>query len=109
MPVFGDQKSNKAETQAHGWTIMLDWDHLTEETFKNAIIQGLSEKRYIIHLFHQNNIIQIFFRMREIVKTRSKLMRDQRLSAKEKFRYWVNYVVQHKGAHHLKSPMMGMP
>ena len=40
---------------------------------------------------------------------RGKLMRDQPVSPQDLVTYWVEYVVRHKGARHLRSPFLDMP
>ncbi|RXG58613.1 UDP-glucuronosyltransferase 2B1 [Armadillidium vulgare] len=47
--------------------------------------------------------------IREAVKRRSLLMRDTPRKPKDEVAYWVEYVIRHRGAEHLRSPFVDMP
>lgn len=53
MPVFGDQTYNAAEIEAEGWGQQVRWEELTEEKFRTAIQETLSNDRYSLHYFVQ--------------------------------------------------------
>ncbi|KAK3880682.1 hypothetical protein Pcinc_014840 [Petrolisthes cinctipes] len=47
--------------------------------------------------------------MRKVVQHRSKLMQDQPVLPGEWVTYWVEYVIRHRGALHLRCPAVHMP
>ena len=47
--------------------------------------------------------------MREEAARRGRTMRDQLLPPKDLITFWVEYVVRHDGARHLRSPFIDMP
>ncbi|XP_066970092.1 uncharacterized protein [Macrobrachium rosenbergii] len=92
MPVFGDQMGNMKEVERQGWGKTVPWNDLTEG--------GLVEEINSV----MNNAT-----MHEIVETRSRLMRDQPMTPKEQLLFWTGYVIRHKGATRLRSPIAQMP
>ena len=46
--------------------------------------------------------------MTEVVKKRSSIMKDQLNTPKEQVIYWVEYLLRHNGASHLRSPIADM-
>ena len=47
-------------------------------------------------------------RYKNAVQHRSELMKDQPMSPQETVVYWTEYVIRHKGAKHLRSPVLDM-
>ncbi|KAB7504249.1 UDP-glucuronosyltransferase [Armadillidium nasatum] len=91
MPVFGDQMANIAEVIAENWGNELKWAELTEQTFRSAILDTME------------NVT-----IKQEVQKRSLLMRDWPFTPSKEVVYWVEYVVRHKGASNLKSPLVTM-
>ncbi|CAO1424243.1 unnamed protein product [Diamesa tonsa] len=85
IPIFGDQKMNMAKAFAQGWGLKVDFGSMDEDSLLSAIEEVLSNPKYS-----------------EKVKYLSDLYRDRPLSAKETAIYWVEYVIKHKGAPHLR-------
>ncbi|XP_046639071.1 UDP-glycosyltransferase UGT5-like [Daphnia pulicaria] len=86
LPVFADQPINAQKAHDDGYAIRLDWDNLTEEILFDAIQRILSNSSYVE-------------RMNQV----SALMRDQTDRPLDRAVYWIEYVIRHQGAPHLRS------
>ncbi|XP_044268837.1 UDP-glycosyltransferase UGT5-like [Tribolium madens] len=86
IPVFGDQKYNIATAEQDGYAIGIQLNDLSEETLTRALNEVLINQKY-----------------RNVVKQRSTLMHDRPMTPVETAIYWVEHVIRHKGAPHLKS------
>ncbi|EFX64661.1 hypothetical protein DAPPUDRAFT_66055 [Daphnia pulex] len=86
LPVFADQPINAQKAHDDGYAIRLDWDNLTEEILFDAIQRILSNSSYVE-------------RMNQV----SALMRDQTDRPLDRAVYWIEYVIRHQGASHLRS------
>ena len=91
LPVYGDQPGNSQSMVDQGYGLLLDYLTMTEESFKGAIDEVLSNRKYT-----------------DKVKHFSKVYRDRPITAREEVVYWIEYVIRHKGAEHLKSPLIDM-
>ncbi|RXG73640.1 UDP-glucuronosyltransferase 1-1 [Armadillidium vulgare] len=91
MPIFADQESNMKEVESEGWGRVMMWKKLEENTFRELILEMLNNKKVI-----------------EIAKQKSVLMKDRLVPPDEEAAYWVEYVMRHKGANHIKSPVFMM-
>ncbi|EDS33967.1 UDP-glucuronosyltransferase 2B15 [Culex quinquefasciatus] len=87
IPIFGDQQLNMARVEQSGWGLRVNYVDLDEETFSNALTEVLGNAKY-----SQN------------VEAASRRLRDQPLPPMDMAKYWVNYVLRHDGAEHLRSP-----
>uniref|UniRef100_A0A182P028 UDP-glucuronosyltransferase n=1 Tax=Anopheles epiroticus TaxID=199890 RepID=A0A182P028_9DIPT len=87
IPMFGDQPVNLAKVEKEGWAYVLQHTELTVETFSKAVNEVLHNPRY-----------------RDNVQRLSQLFRDRPQSAMNTAVYWTEYVIRHKGAHHLRYP-----
>ncbi|XP_047498158.1 UDP-glucosyltransferase 2-like isoform X1 [Penaeus chinensis] len=92
LPVMGDQQTNMVQVAREGWGKVLFWDQLSEEALAEGIRSVMGDRS-----------------MREEAKRRSRVMKDQPQPAGDVASYWVNYVIRHKGAPHLRSPVVTMP
>ncbi|XP_044729028.1 UDP-glycosyltransferase UGT5-like [Chrysoperla carnea] len=92
IPMFADQFINMNIANKHGYCLMLDYQNITEETISNAINEVLSTKKYF-----------------ENVKRHSNIINDQLVHPLDKAVYWVEYVIRHKGAPHLRSAGADIP
>lgn len=87
MPFFLDQFAHCKRLANHlKMGVILDPKSVTEENFRAAIMEVLSDKTY------RNNAQRV-----------KSLMTDKPVKSKELFLYWINYAIRHKGAHHLVS------
>ncbi|KAL3267332.1 hypothetical protein HHI36_011463 [Cryptolaemus montrouzieri] len=85
FPFFGDQMSNVKRVERFGLGKWMKFLELEEETFEKNIKELLSDPKYS-----------------EAAKYRSKLLIDKPISQAEAVTFWVDYVIKHKGADHLK-------
>ncbi|XP_035706972.1 UDP-glucuronosyltransferase 2B7-like [Folsomia candida] len=89
IPFFGEQPLNARTAENRGYLVRLDWNELTEERLMEAIQEVISNPKY-----------------RDNVKQLSAIFRDQidnPLDRAVYWVYWVEYVMRHKGAYHLRS------
>ncbi|CAG9767342.1 unnamed protein product [Ceutorhynchus assimilis] len=91
MPLFGDQKTNAAQAVKNGYGLRLSFHTLTETDLSNAVQELLYNKTYT-----------------EAIRKTSELFLDRPMSPLETAIYWVEYVIRHKGAPHLKVPGVGI-
>lgn len=77
------------ERDSHG--IKVDYTTMMEDDFRNAVETVLFNKSYS-----------------ENVKRYSVLYKDRPLTARQSVVYWSEYVIRHRGAAHLKSPLVYM-
>uniref|UniRef100_A0A2H8TSU3 UDP-glucuronosyltransferase 1-3 n=1 Tax=Melanaphis sacchari TaxID=742174 RepID=A0A2H8TSU3_9HEMI len=86
FPVFGDQFQNLKISQENGFGIISNFHTLKEDTFERDVKLILTDMR-----FTKN------------AKNMSKIFHDRPMSALDTAVYWVEYVIRHKGAHHLQT------
>ncbi|CAH1375667.1 hypothetical protein MTP99_017076 [Tenebrio molitor] len=86
IPVFGDQKNNIAAAMNNGFAVSMPLAEITEEKLSWALNEVLNNPTY-----------------RENIQIRSKLMKDRPLKPIDSAVYWVEHVIRHKGAPHLRS------
>ncbi|RXG56124.1 2-hydroxyacylsphingosine 1-beta-galactosyltransferase [Armadillidium vulgare] len=91
IPVIGDQETNMIEVEDEGWGRVMRWKELEENTLRELILDVLNNKK-----------------MTEIVKQKSIIMKDRLVPPDEEAAYWVEYVMRHKGAPHIRSPLFMM-
>lgn len=84
IPMFGDQEHNAAQALQEGWGQVVTFDDLTEATLTAAIQEVLGNESY-----------------RKTVRKIADLYRDRPQTGLDLATFWVEYVVRHKGAHHL--------
>ncbi|KAL1513693.1 hypothetical protein ABEB36_003068 [Hypothenemus hampei] len=91
IPIFGDQFMNMRRLKQFGLGLELP--------FKNLSAQSL---KYFIHETINNPVYA------ENAKKRSRIMRDRPMKPLDLAVYWVEYVLQHEGAHHLKNSLLNL-
>uniref|UniRef100_W8ASC2 UDP-glucuronosyltransferase 2B15 n=1 Tax=Ceratitis capitata TaxID=7213 RepID=W8ASC2_CERCA len=92
MPFYCDQHLNLKKAELHGYAISLHFQAITFEVLKTALTELLENPSY------RNNIKRI-----------SNIFHDRPLNARETAVYWIEYVIRHKGAPHLRAAGMDMP
>uniref|UniRef100_A0A3P8TWB1 UDP-glucuronosyltransferase n=1 Tax=Amphiprion percula TaxID=161767 RepID=A0A3P8TWB1_AMPPE len=92
IPLFFDQYDNLLRLQERGAGKILQLGDVNGKTFE----QGLKE------LLHQDSYRQNIQRM-------SRLHRDQPMAPMDQAVFWVEYVIRHKGAPHLRTEAYKMP
>ncbi|CAH1402285.1 unnamed protein product [Nezara viridula] len=85
-PLFGDQKGNVDFCEKAGYCIDVNLNTITEEILLDAINRVLTNSTY-----------------KENAVRRSKIMKDRPLRVMDNAVYWVEYVLRHRGAPHLRS------
>ncbi|KAI8128479.1 UDP-glucuronosyltransferase 2B18 [Lucilia cuprina] len=86
IPIYCDQHLNMRKAVQHGYAISLDFPELTKSILKDSLEKLLHDPYY------RNNIKRI-----------SKIFHDRPLGARETAMYWIEYVIRHNGATHLRS------
>ncbi|XP_067631963.1 UDP-glucosyltransferase 2-like [Eurosta solidaginis] len=86
IPFFADQFLNVNRGELGGYTIPLDIQTLTRDDLKNAINEILYNSTY-----------------RDTMQRMSKIFRDRLMGPRETAIYWIEYVIRHKGARHMRA------
>ncbi|XP_063708804.1 UDP-glycosyltransferase UGT5-like [Culicoides brevitarsis] len=86
VPIFGDQMKNVDNAKKEGWGTWIDYRNLTETSFTWALNEVLNNPKYT-----------------KTIKNSQKLFRDQPMTPLETAKFWVEYVLRHNGAPHMKS------
>ncbi|KAJ8981275.1 hypothetical protein NQ317_004011 [Molorchus minor] len=92
IPFVFDQDVNVIKMAEKGIGLCLYKETLTKESFKEAILEVINNPSY-----------------KERTMEISELYKDQPMSGLEKVIWWMEYVMRHKGAHHLRSPFLDLP
>ncbi|XP_045540201.1 UDP-glycosyltransferase UGT5-like [Papilio machaon] len=87
IPMLGDQWYNVEKYVYHKIGVRLDFEELTEEKLKNALLDVAGNESY------RNNIVRL-----------RNLMQDQPQKPLERTIWWLEYILRHGGAKHLRSP-----
>ncbi|KPJ19194.1 Vitellin-degrading protease [Papilio machaon] len=87
IPLLADQWYNVEKYVYHGIGQKLDFEDITEDILKNAILEVAEDNRY------KNNIARL-----------RSLMADQPQAPLERAMWWIDYVLRHGGAKHLRAP-----
>uniref|UniRef100_A0A2M4BJY0 UDP-glucuronosyltransferase n=2 Tax=Anopheles marajoara TaxID=58244 RepID=A0A2M4BJY0_9DIPT len=86
IPVFGDQYLNMGKAERTGYGLLLPYKEISEERLATTINKILSDSSY-----------------RTVAQSISARYRDQPQNPLDLAVFWVEYVIRHKGAVHLKS------
>ncbi|KAF5287795.1 hypothetical protein FQA39_LY15731 [Lamprigera yunnana] len=92
MPVFADQHFNVQKIVNKEFGLSIDLNTLNKEKFKESILEIINNPRY-----------------KQRVTELAELARDQPIDSLEKAVWWTEYVIRHKGAKHLRSPLLDIP
>ncbi|XP_045540089.1 UDP-glycosyltransferase UGT5 [Papilio machaon] len=87
IPMLGDQWYNVEKYVYHKIGVRLDFEELTEEKLKKALLDVAGNESY------RNNIVRL-----------RNLMQDQPQKPLERTIWWLEYILRHGGAKHLRSP-----
>ncbi|XP_019870617.2 UDP-glycosyltransferase UGT5-like [Aethina tumida] len=86
IPIFGDQPINAQNMVNHGFALRHDYKDLTNSNdFLDKIKEMLNNPKYY-----------------ENAQTRSKIMHDRKVKPIDEAVFWVEYVIRHNGAEHLR-------
>ncbi|XP_017087037.2 UDP-glycosyltransferase UGT5-like [Drosophila bipectinata] len=92
IPIFGDQYSNLKRGEKSGFALVLNYRTFTADELRSSLLELLENPKY-----------------RDNIKKASKIFRDRPLSAMDTAMYWINYVIEHRGAPHLVSVGVELP
>ncbi|XP_072946262.1 UDP-glucosyltransferase 2-like [Epargyreus clarus] len=91
IPMFADQWFNVEKYVHHKIGIKLDWISLTENEFRGAILTVAEDISYLKN-----------------IRRFRKILNDQPQSPMERAILWIEHVLQHGGAKHLRAPAANM-
>uniref|UniRef100_A0A034VF45 UDP-glucuronosyltransferase n=1 Tax=Bactrocera dorsalis TaxID=27457 RepID=A0A034VF45_BACDO len=86
MPFYLDQHLNLKKAELGGYAVTLDFHTITRESLQAGLLQLLHNNTY------RDNIRRI-----------SNIFHDRPMDARETALYWIDYVIRHKGAPHLRA------
>ncbi|XP_017033184.1 UDP-glycosyltransferase UGT5-like [Drosophila kikkawai] len=92
MPIYCDQHLNIHQGKKAGYALGLDYRTVTEAELRGSLLELIENPKY-----------------RNTMKKASKVFRDRPLSAMDTAMYWINYVIEHRGAPHLVSAGVHLP
>ncbi|XP_019875119.2 UDP-glucosyltransferase 2 isoform X4 [Aethina tumida] len=92
IPFFGDQYNNIFKGVKKGFAVIVDKENVTEESFKEALLEVLTNPKY-----------------KETTMKMKEIMYDEPMTSLEKVVWWTEYVLRHKGAKHFKSHIPHIP
>ncbi|XP_025834232.1 uncharacterized protein LOC108744101 [Agrilus planipennis] len=92
MPFFGDQPSNINKMVQMGIGLEINRNTVTKEEMKLKILELINTDKY-----------------RQKIAELSDIAFDQPMTGVEKAVWWIEYVIRHKGARHLRNPLLDMP
>ncbi|KAF5287657.1 hypothetical protein FQR65_LT12185 [Abscondita terminalis] len=92
IPIFGDQLYNVNKLVTRGCALSIDHKTLEKDHFKETILELIRNPSY-----------------RNRIRELADLSEDQPMTGLERAVWWTEYVLRHKGAKHLKSPVFDIP
>lgn len=92
MPFYFDQNPNIQAGIAAGYAIGLDYRHISEKQLELALTELLTNTKY-----------------KDNMDRASKIFRDRPLGAMDTAMYWIDYVIEHRGAPHLVAAGVHLP
>ncbi|TSL28233.1 UDP-glucuronosyltransferase 2A1 [Bagarius yarrelli] len=85
LPLFADQPDNINHMQTKGAAVMLDINKMESDDLKQALVDVINNPSY------KENIMRL-----------SRIHHDQPMKPLDQAVYWIEYVMRHKGAKHLR-------
>ncbi|XP_034479892.1 UDP-glucuronosyltransferase 2C1 isoform X3 [Drosophila innubila] len=92
MPVYADQYLNIRKGTAAGFALGVDYRTVTEEELRYSLTELLENPKY-----------------RDNMKQASKIFRNRPLDAMDTAMFWIDYVIEHRGAPHMVSAGLDLP
>ncbi|XP_069834556.1 2-hydroxyacylsphingosine 1-beta-galactosyltransferase isoform X2 [Dendropsophus ebraccatus] len=86
IPLFGDHYDTMTRVQAKGMGIRLDWSRMTEDSLYKSLSDVIHNPSY-----------------RQRAQTLSKIHKDQPGHPVTRAAFWIDYVIRHNGAEHLRA------
>lgn len=87
IPIYADQKMNVMKSEKRGFGILMEFNEINQELLEWNLNRILHEPSY-----------------RRNAKINANRFNDRIKSPEETTVYWVEYVIRHRGAPHMKSP-----
>lgn len=94
IPVFGDQLTNAAKAVMNGYALQLDYH---DPNFNEATLEFMVEELL-------NNPVYM-----KMAKEKSSIYHDRPMKPMETAVFWIEYVIKHRGAPHLRVAGLQMP
>lgn len=91
VPIYADQYNNLLQVENLGFGRILQYNDINEQSLQNQLNEVLRDDKY------KKNAVEV-----------SKRFQDRPMSALDTAMFWIEYVIRHKGAKHIKSPAMEM-
>lgn len=91
IPLYGDQHRNTIKAVQEGYALSLVLSEMTSDLLVQKVNEMISNKKYT-----------------QKAKALSNRFRDNPISPKDEAMYWIEYIIRHKGAKHLKSKAVDM-
>ncbi|KAH8261354.1 hypothetical protein KR044_007860 [Drosophila immigrans] len=92
IPFYCDQHLNMNKAVLGGYAISLHFQSITEELLTHSLLQLIHNATY-----------------KENVQRVSRIFRDRPLEPRKNAVYWIEYVIRHKGAPHMRSAGLDLP
>ncbi|XP_076273519.1 UDP-glycosyltransferase UGT5-like isoform X2 [Rhynchophorus ferrugineus] len=92
IPIFGDQPNNADRCVSKKIAEKIDIQTFTKEELRSKILQLIDGPIY-----------------REHIEKQFAIANDQPMSGLDTAIFWIEYVIRHKGAPHLRSPLLDLP
>ncbi|XP_009647940.1 2-hydroxyacylsphingosine 1-beta-galactosyltransferase [Egretta garzetta] len=86
IPLFGDHYDTMTRVQAKGMGILLNWKTVTESELYEALVKVINDPSY-----------------RQRAQRLSEIHKDQPGHPVNRTVYWINYILRHNGAQHLRA------
>ncbi|KAJ7413123.1 2-hydroxyacylsphingosine 1-beta-galactosyltransferase [Willisornis vidua] len=86
IPLFGDHYDTMTRVQAKGMGILLNWKTMTETALYEALVKVINDPSY-----------------RQRAQRLSEIHKDQPGHPVNRTVYWINYILRHNGAQHLRA------
>uniref|UniRef100_A0A670IUD1 UDP-glucuronosyltransferase n=1 Tax=Podarcis muralis TaxID=64176 RepID=A0A670IUD1_PODMU len=84
IPLFGDHYDTMTRVQAKGMGILLNWKTITEDELYKALVKVINDPR-------------------QRAQKLSEIHKDQPGHPVDRTVYWINYILRHNGAQHLRA------
>ncbi|XP_043917599.1 2-hydroxyacylsphingosine 1-beta-galactosyltransferase [Protopterus annectens] len=92
IPLFGDHYDTMTRVQAKGMGILLIWKKMSEDDLYNALVKVITDSSY-----------------RQRAQQLSEIHKDQPGHPISRTVYWINYILRHNGANHLRASVYSIP
>ncbi|XP_044284820.1 2-hydroxyacylsphingosine 1-beta-galactosyltransferase [Varanus komodoensis] len=86
IPLFGDHYDTMTRVQAKGMGILLNWKTVTDDELYNTLVKVINDPSY-----------------RQQAQKLSEIHKDQPGHPVDRTVYWINYILRHNGAQHLRA------